>query len=58
MRPGEAVKPIGSMNAHAAERIRGVAEGRRTYIITQHGEAKAVLQDVESDEEIRRASLC
>jgi prevent-host-death family protein len=46
------------MNAHAAERIRGVAEGRRTYIITQHGEAKAVLQDVESDEEIRRASLC
>jgi len=55
MRLGDAVKPISYMKAHAAEMIREVAEGRRTYVITQHGEAKAVLQDLESYEQLQES---
>lgn len=42
----EAVKPISYVKAHAAEIIRDVAENHKTIIITQNGEAKAVLQDI------------
>jgi len=39
----------------AAEMIREVAESRRPYIITQHGEAKVVLQDPESYEQLQES---
>jgi prevent-host-death family protein len=42
----EAVKPISYVKAHAAEIIRDVAENHKTIIITQNGEAKAVLQGI------------
>ncbi|HEX2769183.1 MAG TPA: type II toxin-antitoxin system Phd/YefM family antitoxin [Geobacteraceae bacterium] len=42
----EAVKPISYVKAHAAEIIRDIAENHKTIIITQNGEAKAVLQDI------------
>jgi prevent-host-death family protein len=45
------IKPISHLKAHAAEIIRGLAEGRQPLVITQNGEAKAVIQDVESYEE-------
>jgi len=42
----DAVKPISYVKAHAAELIREVAENRKIVVITQNGEAKAVLQDI------------
>ena len=49
------VKPISYVKAHAAEIIRDVAETRTPIIITQNGEAKAVLQDIASYEEIQES---
>lgn len=46
MRLHESVKPISYVKAHAAEVIHDVAENRKTIIITQNGEAKAVLQGI------------
>ena len=42
----ESIKPISYVKAHAADIIRNVAETRTRIIITQNGEAKAVLQDI------------
>ena len=42
----DAVKPISYVKAHTAEIIRDITENRKTVIITQNGEAKAVLQDI------------
>jgi prevent-host-death family protein len=46
MKYSETIKPISFLKAHASEVIRDVAENRKTLVITHHGEAKAVLQDV------------
>lgn len=53
MKPSESIKPISYLKAHASEIIRDVNENRKTFIITQHGEAKVVLQDVKSYENMR-----
>ena len=45
------VKPISQLKAHAAELLLQLAEKREPLVITQNGEAKAVLQDVASFEE-------
>lgn len=45
------VKPITYLKAHAAEVLLQLAECREPMVITQNGEAKAVLQDVASYEE-------
>ena len=42
----EAIKPISYLKAHASEVIRDVANNEKTVIITQNGEAKAILQDI------------
>lgn len=42
------VKPISYLKAHSAEVIRDLGEGAPPLVITQNGEAKAVLQDVTS----------
>ncbi|HEY1722695.1 MAG TPA: type II toxin-antitoxin system Phd/YefM family antitoxin [Magnetospirillaceae bacterium] len=44
------VRPISYLKAHAPEIIEGLAEGGAPVIITQRGEAKAVLQDLASYE--------
>ena len=51
MRMSETIKPISYLKAHAAEIIRDIGDGRKTYVITQNGEAKAVFQDVGSYEQ-------
>ncbi len=51
----ESVKPISYVKAHAADIIRALAETRTPIIITQNGEAKAVLQDIASYEEIQES---
>lgn len=45
------IKPISHLKAHAAEVIRELAERREPLVITQNGEAKAIIQDVKSYEE-------
>lgn len=51
----DSVKPISYVKAHAADILREVAETRTPIIITQNGEAKAVLQDIASYEEIQES---
>jgi prevent-host-death family protein len=48
MRYATQVKSISHLKANAAEVIRDLSERREPLIITQHGEARAVLQDVAS----------
>ena len=52
MKLSEQVKPISYLKAHASEVIRDVTENRRTVVITQHGQAKVVLQDVRVYDEL------
>ena len=51
MRYSSQVKPISYLKANAAEVLSHLAEHREPMVITQNGEAKAVLQDVASFEE-------
>lgn len=51
MRYSTQVKPISFLKANAAEVLLQLAEQRRPLVITQNGEAKAVLQDIGSYEE-------
>jgi len=46
----DSVKPISYLKAHTSEVIRNVAEGRSSYVITQYGEARAVVQGVDEYE--------
>lgn len=51
MKLSKQVKPISYLKAHAPEVIRQLADNRQPVVITLHGEAKAVLQDVRQYEE-------
>ena len=42
------IRPISYVKAHTAEMVKQVDEKRAPVVITQNGEAKAVLLDVES----------
>ena len=50
MRYSTQVKPISYLKANAAEVLTHLAEQREPLVITQNGEARAVLQDVASYE--------
>ena len=51
MRYSSQIKPISYLKTNAAKVLTHLAEQREPMIITQNGEAKAVLQDVASFEE-------
>ena len=51
MRYSSQVKPISYLKANAAEVLTYLSQQREPLVITQNGEAKAVLQDVASFEE-------
>jgi len=55
MKLSESVKSISYLKAHASEILRDINSNRKTMVITQNGEAKAVLQDVRVYEEIRES---
>jgi prevent-host-death family protein len=55
MKLSESVKPISYLKSHTAEVLRDVSEGQRTMVITQHGEARAVLQDIASYEQTQES---
>ena len=46
MRYSTQIKPISYLKANAAEVLATLAENRQPLIITQNGEAKAVMQDL------------
>jgi len=50
MRLSNQIKPISFLKANAAEIMQTLADGGEPMIITQNGEAKAVIQDIASFE--------
>jgi len=51
MRYSTRIKPIIYLKANAADVLKELSEVREPLVITQNGEAKAVIQDVRSWEE-------
>jgi len=51
MKLSSQIKPISYLKAHAAEVIRTLGEKGEPLVITQNGEAKVVIQDIESYEQ-------
>ena len=47
------IRPISYLKSHTAEVVRDLTDQREPMVITQNGEAKAVIQDVKSYEEIQ-----
>lgn len=45
MRPTN-IKPISYLKANAAEVLQNLSENREPFLITQNGEARAVMQDI------------
>lgn len=51
MKLSSQIKPISYLKAHAAEIVRNLGEQREPLVITQNGEAKVVMQDIETYEQ-------
>jgi prevent-host-death family protein len=51
MKLSSQIKPISYLKAHAAEIVRKLREQGEALVITQNGEAKVVIQDIESYEQ-------
>ncbi len=52
MKLSEDIKPISYLKTKTADIIKNVNEHKRAIIITQNGEAKAVIQDIQSYENL------
>ncbi len=50
MKLSHQIKPISYLKAHASEIVRNLNESQGPLFITQRGEAKVVVQDIESYE--------
>ena len=53
MKLSSQIKPISYLKAHAAEIVRTLGDQQEPLIITQNGEAKAVMQDIDSYERMQ-----
>ncbi len=53
MKLSSQIKPISYLKAHAAEIVRTLGERGEPLIITQNGEAKVVMQDIDSYERMQ-----
>ena len=53
MKLSSQIKPISYLKAHAAEIVRNMGKKQEPLVITQNGEAKVVIQDIESYEQTR-----
>lgn len=51
----DSVRPISYVKTHAADIIRHISGTKTPLIITQNGEAKAVLQDIASYEQTQES---
>ncbi len=52
-----AIEPVTVLKTKSAELIRMARDSRQPIVITQRGKGTAVLQDIESYEEMRKALL-
>jgi prevent-host-death family protein len=55
MKLRERVKPVSYLKAHTAQLISELSTQRGTVVITQHGEARAVVQDIDSYEQTQES---
>lgn len=49
------IKPVSFLKSHAADILKQINETHRPVVITQNGEPRAVLQDPESYDNMRKA---
>ena len=54
MKLSSQIRPISYLKAHAAEIVRNLVNQQEPMIITQNGEAKVVIQDIESYEKTQQ----
>ncbi len=54
MKLSRQIKPISYLKSHAADVLTQLEKDREALVITQNGEAKAVLQDVKSYEQTQQ----
>ena len=54
MKLSSQIRPISYLKAHASEIIRNMAKQQEPLVITQNGEAKVVIQDIESYEKTQQ----
>lgn len=52
MKLSSQIKPISYLKSHTAEIVKTITESREPLVITQNGEAKLVVMDVKSFEEL------
>lgn len=50
MKLSESVKSISYLKANAADLIKEINKKQKTYVITQNGEAKVIVQDIKTYE--------
>lgn len=55
MKLSESVRPISYLKSNTAKVLREITESGKTMVITQHGEAKAVLQDIATYEQTQES---
>lgn len=55
MKLSKSVKPISLVKAHMSEIVDGLSKTHGRVVITHNGEAKAVLQDIESYEDLQES---
>ena len=53
MKPSR-VKPVSYLKRHAAEIVRDIAESGESMFVTRNGEAKVVVQDAQSYDDMQR----
>ena len=54
MKLSSRIRPISYLKAHAAEIVRTLGDQQEPLIITQNGEAKVVVQDIDSYEQMQQ----
>ncbi|MDY6987379.1 MAG: type II toxin-antitoxin system Phd/YefM family antitoxin [Thermodesulfobacteriota bacterium] len=48
------IRPISYLKAHTAEIVRNLSKQQEPLVITQNGEAKVVIQDIQSYEQTQK----
>lgn len=54
MKLSDQIKPISYLKAHTAEVVRNLSTQMEPLLITQNGEAKAVMQDIKSYDQTQK----
>ena len=57
MKLSESIKPVTYLKTNSADVIKKVTDSKRPMIVTQNGEAKVVVMDIETYERDRQAFL-